>query len=130
MRSPVAPSSVASGLFEIVTKTCTTVTPAKGDLCTTVIPAKAGIQGGGGLARMVSFTAPDVASSEKLRKGLRRRESSGVGAYVRWCRLQFLASPRPVGYAKAPYSPTASKQGRSPPSVSYHNAPDPTEAPT
>ena len=47
----------------------TTVVPAKGDLCTTVIPAKAGIQRGGGLAKMVSFTAPDVASSEELRKG-------------------------------------------------------------
>ena len=41
-----------------------------GDLCTTVIPAKAGIQRGGGLARMVSFTTPDVASSGRLRKGL------------------------------------------------------------
>ena len=39
-------------------------------LCTTVIPAKAGIQRGGGLARMVSFTTPDVASSGRLRKGL------------------------------------------------------------
>ena len=53
--------------------------PAEGDLCTTVIPAKAGIQRGGGLARMVSFTTPDVASSGRLRKGLRRRESSGEG---------------------------------------------------
>ena len=49
---------------------CTTVIPAKGDLCATVIPAKAGIKRGGGLARMVSFTTPDVASSGKLRRGL------------------------------------------------------------
>ena len=56
------------------------VIPANGDLCTTVIPAKAGIQRGGALARMVSFTTPDVASSGRLRKGLRTREAIPVGS--------------------------------------------------
>ena len=56
-------------------KSPTSVIPAQGDLCTTVIPAKAGIQWGGCLARMASVTSPNVGSSGRLRKGLRRRES-------------------------------------------------------
>ena len=76
----------------------TSVSPAKGDLCTTVIPAKAGIQKGGGLATVVSLETPDIASSGRLRKGLRKREPSVLRLYTQPMHAHLLpAGANPLG---------------------------------